>query len=115
MNMLTTTHQLFKVFADQNRLRIFKLLERRKMCVCELAHILGVTQPSVSRHLKRMKEVGLIETEQDGFWTNYFLRKGNKAQENVLCCIKTLLKGDQTIQADLAKVARLDRTQLCCR
>lgn len=113
--MLDTTQQLFKIFADKNRLRIFKLLERHKMCVCELAHILGVTQPSVSRHLKRMKEAGLIETEQDGFWTNYYLSKGTKAREDVLCCIKILLKNDKTVRSDLAKVKGLDRTKLCCR
>jgi len=113
--MIDTTQKLFKIFSDRNRLRIFYLLEQRKMCVCELAYILGVTQPSVSRHLKRMKEVGLIGTEQDGFWTNYFLRKGNKAHENVLCCVKSLLREDKVIEADCKKLKNIDRTKLCCR
>jgi len=85
------------------------------MCVCELAYVLGVTQPSVSRHLRKMKEAGLIETEQDGFWSNYFLCKGNKAQEDVACCIKKLLKGDKIIKSDLKKLEKVDRTKLCCK
>lgn len=113
--MIETTQKLFKIFSDRNRLRIFKLLERRKLCVCELAHVLGVTQPSVSRHLKKMKEAGLIGTEQDGFWTNYFLRKGGKAHENVLRCVKSLLKDDTTVKSDLRKLDKIDRTKLCCR
>ena len=113
--MLEETGKLFKIFADQNRLRILKLLEQRKMCVCELAYVLEVTQPSISRHLKRMKAAGLIEDEQDGFWTNYFLKKSSKAGDNVLCCIKSLLKGDQMIKADLKKLRKVDRTKLCCR
>lgn len=113
--MLDTTEKLFKIFADKNRLRIFKLLEQRKMCVCELASILRVTQPSISRHLKRMKEVGLIVDEQDRFWTNYFLCKSSKTQESVLCCIKFLLKGDRVIQSDLEKLKKVDRTKLCCK
>jgi len=113
--MIDTTHKLLKVFADKNRLRILKLLENRKMCVCELAFVLGVTQPSISRHLKKMKEVGLTGDEQDGFWTNYYLCKGNKAQEDVLCCIKTLLKGDKIVEADANKLKKIDRTRLCCR
>ena len=113
--MLEITEKLFKIFADRNRLRIFKLLEQRKMCVCEIASILGVTQPSVSRHLKRMKEVGLVADEQDGFWSNYFLCKSSKAQESVLCCIKFLLKGDKDIQSDLKKLKKVDRTKLCCK
>lgn len=113
--MMQTTQKLFKIFSDKNRLRIFKLLERRKMCVCELAYVLGVTQPSVSRHLKRMKETGLIETEQDGFWTNYFLSNGNQAHKNVVRCVKSLLRNDKIIKADLKKLKEVDRTKLCCK
>jgi len=113
--MLQRTHQLFKTLADKNRLRIFHLLQKRKMCVCELAHILGVTQPSISRHLKRMKDVGLIKTEKDGFWTNYSLRKGNKQEEEVFRLTKLLLKEDKLILSDLSKVSKIDRTKLCCR
>lgn len=114
MEMINTTQKLFKIFADRNRLRIFKLLEQRKMCVCELAFVLGVTQPSVSRHLKKMREAGLIASEQDGFWTNYFLCKGDKGHESVTRCVKSLLKGDKIIQADLKKSKVADRTK-CCR
>ena len=113
--MIDTTQKLFKIFADKNRLRIFKLLEQRKMCVCELAYVLEVTQPSISRHLKKMKDVGLIDTEQDGFWTNYFLRKGNKSHESVLCCVKSLLKDDAVIKNDFKKMKRIDRSKLCCK
>ena len=113
--MLDTTEKLFKIFADKNRLRIFKLLEQRKMCVCELASILGVTQPSISRHLKRMKEAGLVEDEQDRFWTNYYLRKKDKAQASVLCCLQHLLKGDKVISSDLKKLKKVDRTKMCCK
>ena len=112
--MLESTEKLFKIFADKNRLRILKLLEQRKMCVCELAEILGVTQPSISRHLKKMKESGLIGDEQDGFWTNYFLIKGTKEKESVMCCIQSLLKGDKIIQDDLKQLKKVDRTKICC-
>ena len=64
--------RVFKVFSDKNRLRIISLLSNRKMCVCELAFVLGVTQPSISRHLKKMKKAGIVQDEKDGFWTNYF-------------------------------------------
>jgi len=112
--MLKATEKLFKIFADKNRLRIFNLLEQRKMCVCELASILEVTQPSISRHLKRMKEVGLVADEQDKFWTNYYLKKNGKPQQDILCCIRHLLKGDKTIQSDLKKLKKVDRTKMCC-
>ena len=113
--MIRTTQKLFKIFSDQNRLRIFKLLERREMCVCELAYVLGVTQPSISRHLKKMKVAGLIDMRQDGLWTNYFLCRGDQAHREVVCCIKSLLRGDRVIQADLQKLKNTKRTKLCCK
>jgi ArsR family transcriptional regulator len=115
MDMMDTLQKLFKIFADKNRLRIFKLLEQQKLCVCELAYVLEVTQPSISRHLKKMKDVGLIDTQQDGFWTNYFLRKGSKTYESVLVCVKSLLKDDKTILSDVKKLQSVDRSKLCCK
>lgn len=118
--MLTATENLFKIFADKNRLRILKLLAARKMCVCELTYVLGVTQPSISRHLKKMRKAGLIGAEQDGLWTNYFLKKGTKEVEDVLRCIKSLLHEDKGIKSDQKRLRRFRRTNLlkkgplCC-
>ena len=112
--MLRTTEKLFKIFADKNRLRILNLLQQRKMCVCELAFVLQVTQPSISRHLKRIKETGLIADEQDGFWTNYFLIKNSKA-DLILKSVKLFLKDDKVIKADLDRLKKADRTKLCCK
>ena len=112
--MLEKTEQLFKVFADRNRLRILSLLYKRKMCVCELAHILGVTQPSVSRHLKQMKKAGLVADERDGFWTNYFLLKDKPEIRRILACMEAFLAEDSVIQADRKKGQTVDRRRLCC-
>jgi ArsR family transcriptional regulator len=112
--MLTKTEELFKIFADKNRLRILNLLQQRKMCVCELAFVLQVTQPSISRHLKRIKELGLLGDEQDGLWTNYFLMKSSNA-DAILKSVKSFLKDDKVIKADLERLKTADRTKLCCK
>lgn len=65
--------KIFKVFGDQNRLKIIKLLSKQSMRVCDLANILGITQPSVSRHLRKLKNAGLVGSRQDSYWTEYFL------------------------------------------
>ncbi|MFA6281267.1 MAG: metalloregulator ArsR/SmtB family transcription factor [Candidatus Omnitrophota bacterium] len=108
--------KVLKALADKNRIRILKLLQIRKMCVCELAFVLGITQPSVSRHLKKLKAACLIKDEQEGLWTNYFLNKTN----NPCCCvlIKKIyewLKTDPIVKKDLGKAKKIDRTKLCCR
>lgn len=106
---------LFKILADKNRLRILCLLSRRKMCVCELAYCLGVTQPSVSRHLKRMKRAGLIQDEQDGFWTNYFIKCKDGESKIIMEYLRKWLKGNKTTMSDFKKLDKVDRTKLCCK
>jgi ArsR family transcriptional regulator len=58
--------KVFKAVADPNRIRILKMLQQKKMCVCELSAVLGITQPSVSRHLSMMRDAGLVRDERDG-------------------------------------------------
>jgi len=108
--------KIFKVLADPNRLRIIKLLEERKMCVCELAHCLEITQPSVSRHLKKLKLAAIIEEEQDSLWTNYLLVKSKDSCVAVLLKnLKVWLNNHDVIRSDLAKSKKVHRQQLCCR
>lgn len=108
--------KVLKALADKNRIRILKLLQTRKMCVCELAYVLGITQPSTSRHLKKLKTACLIEDEQEGLWTNYFLSKANKPCCNVLTKkIHQWLKEDPIVKKDLVKAKKIDRTKLCCK
>ncbi len=63
--------RLFKTLGECNRIRIIKLLQVRKCCVCELVGILGLSYATVSAHLKKMKEVGLLEEEKTSYWTYY--------------------------------------------
>lgn len=104
-----------KAIADCNRLRILKLLEARKMCVCELSFVLGITQPSVSRHLGKLKSAGLISCEQDGFWTNYYLLPEKKCSQRLLIEISRYLNDDAIIGRDLKKIKMADRKKLCCK
>ncbi len=104
-----------KALADKNRLRILKLLEVRKMCVCELAFVLGITQPSVSKHLKKLSAVGIIESEQDRFWTNYYLRRDNELLKMLLLCFKKHLNSTVIVNKDREKLKRVNRARLCCK
>ena len=106
---------IFKALADINRVRILKLLAGRKMCVCELAFVLGVSQPAISKQLKKMGKAGLVDSEQDGFWTNYFISPKNQYAKKLLRGIKQWLNDESIIKEDLAKAEKADRTKLCCK
>jgi ArsR family transcriptional regulator len=105
----------FKALADRNRLRIAMLLLKSPACVCELAFVLGLTQPAVSRHLKKLKEAELVESAQESFWTNYRLSRQVLVKSSLLKILERGLSGDQQIKSDRQRIKRAERTKLCCR
>jgi ArsR family transcriptional regulator, arsenate/arsenite/antimonite-responsive transcriptional repressor len=70
------TAELFKALADPARVRIVNLLASagEPVCACNLNDPVGLSQPTVSHHLKRLVEVGLLEREQRGKWAYFSLR-----------------------------------------
>jgi ArsR family transcriptional regulator len=71
--------RLFKALADRHRLQILNCLLQaggEPVCVCEFQPLLGITQPTVSHHLKQLVEVGLLERERRGTYAYYRLKSG---------------------------------------
>jgi ArsR family transcriptional regulator len=71
------TAELFKALADPARVRIVNVLATTEepVCVCELIEPLGLAQPTVSHHLKKLTEAGLLEREQRGKWAYFSLKR----------------------------------------
>jgi ArsR family transcriptional regulator, arsenate/arsenite/antimonite-responsive transcriptional repressor len=67
------TAEVFKALADPARVRIVNLLATtdEPVCVCELIEPLGLSQPTVSHHLKKLTSAGLLRREQRGVWAYY--------------------------------------------
>lgn len=63
------------------RLQILDMLAQRdgQVCVCDLEGALPVKQPTVSHHLKLLREAGLIDCERRGLWAHYFVKRENLA------------------------------------
>jgi ArsR family transcriptional regulator len=65
---------VLKVIADPARLRLLSLIQAQpsgEACVCHLTEPLGLTQPTISHHLKVLLDAGLVERDQRGSWA-YF-------------------------------------------
>jgi ArsR family transcriptional regulator, arsenate/arsenite/antimonite-responsive transcriptional repressor len=71
------TARLFKALADPHRVKIVNLLATSPdpVCVCEFTGPLGLSQPTVSHHLKKLVAVGLLRREQRGTWAYYSLNR----------------------------------------
>jgi ArsR family transcriptional regulator len=66
--------QALKTIAEPARLRLISLLQAQpdgEACVCHLTEPLGLSQPTVSHHLKVLLQAGLVEREQRGSWAYY--------------------------------------------
>jgi len=66
--------EIFKVLADPTRLKIVQALELEELCVCDIASLIGLTQPSISHHLKNLKLSGIVKYRKSGKMTIYSLK-----------------------------------------
>ncbi len=107
--------QVLKAIADKNRIRIIKMLEKKKMCVCELSAVLEITQPSVSRHLSILNNAGILKDERNGQWIDYSLNdeRINQYAPVIKNVIQKWLNSDATIKNDLRRAKNLSRKDIC--
>ena len=67
--------QLFKVLADEARLKMLWLLfNNQELCVCDIMETLDITQSKASRHLATLRHAGLVTDRKVGAWSYYSLR-----------------------------------------
>lgn len=72
-NEATRTAAMFKALGDPVRLRLFSAVashESGEACVCDISDV-GVSQPTVSHHLKKLRDAGLLTSERRGTWVFY--------------------------------------------
>jgi len=71
------TARLFKALADPARVRILNVLatQAAPVCGCDLEEPLGLTQPTVSFHLKKLSDAGLLDREKRGVWAYWSLNR----------------------------------------
>ncbi len=84
---------IFKALSNETRLRIMGLIFRHgPLCVCEVEQILGVTQPKASRHLRYLRDAGVLQDERDGLLVNYGLpRNPDGDLSAILVLLRVLL------------------------
>lgn len=87
VDVATTLAGTLKALADPLRLRMLSAIctdPRGESCVCDLAELADVSQPTVSHHLKVLKTVGLLESQRRGTWVWYRIAAGRQAAVSAL-------------------------------
>ncbi len=67
--------EVAKALADPVRLQLVDVLRKHagKVCVCELVPLFDLSQPTVSHHLKVLREAGIVGSERQGLWAYYYV------------------------------------------
>ncbi len=109
--------KVMKALSDPNRVKIVKLLQHKMLCVCELQGALGISQPTVSKHLKVLEEAGLVSFEKDGLWVDYHLSDGVESAYAacLLGNLKHWLNDESEIVELVKKVPQLNRFEICLK
>jgi ArsR family transcriptional regulator len=106
---------IFRAFSDRTRLRILHLIQGGECCVGNIVEILGIEQPSASRHLAYLRRAGLVSVRRAGLWCYYSLAPARvpfhqKLLECLACCFVEV----PVLRADNARAKRLREAGGCC-
>lgn len=93
----------FKLLSDETRLRIMVLLFHNEFCVCQLTGITGISQPNISKHLARLRDMGFIKDERKEKYTFYSLSLKEKLFENILEDIVNNVEEYPILRLDIEK------------
>ena len=93
--------QMFKALSHRVRLQIVALLSRYggQVCVCDIEAQFDLKQPTISHHLKVLRQAGLIESAQHGLWVYYYVRPSALQQLGGVC---NGLLDEETLAVDAA-------------
>ena len=107
--------KILKAISDENRLRILNLINQRELCVCEIESISEMTQSNVSRHLIKLKDAELIESEKNGQFVFYRMNPETLATFPFL---KNLLDQElskmKKFAGDIQKLTEISEDGLLC-
>lgn len=107
--------QVFRAFGDPTRLRILNLLQDGELCVCDLVEVLGMPQPTVSRHLSYLKRSGLVKVRQEASWNFYTLAAARSPfHVKMLECLATCDTDVPAMTRDRARCQAVRRQGGCC-
>jgi len=109
----SSVENVFRALADATRVRILHLLREGALCVGDLVSVLGVPQPTASRHLAYLRRSGLVLDERRGQWSFYKLAP---ARSNFHAKVLDALQAGVSRQtrADETALRALSRAGGCC-
>ena len=91
---------LFKATSDETRLRLLVALSHRDLCVCEMTELLGESQPKISKHLSKLRDLHLVLTKRQDKYMVYTLNKDHQALVDVIILVQQHILKDSPLWQD---------------
>lgn len=107
---MTTVKEMLSAFSEEIRVRMAMILEDSSLCVNCMVDVLGLPQPTVSRHLAILRMTGVVKTRKDRLHCYYTLNKDNDIIKNIVHAYRDSLKGVRPFKGDLKKMEKLKET-----
>ncbi|MEO8379148.1 MAG: metalloregulator ArsR/SmtB family transcription factor [Acidobacteriota bacterium] len=105
----------FAAFSDPTRLRLLHLLRGEELCVGDLVIILGMPQPTISRHLAYLRRSALVKTRRSGLWMYYSLaRAKSEFHHRLLDCLTACFADVPELKKDAARAKKVRKAGGCC-
>lgn len=78
--------EVLKALADPTRLQMIGVLKRsaQPVCICDFTAAFDLSQPTISHHMAKLREAGLVEVTKDGIWAYYRLNRHLEAKTRAL-------------------------------
>lgn len=105
----------FKVLSDETRIRILVMLYHKKLCVCELCGVLEESQPKISKHLAKLRDMGYVKDERQEQFIFYCLNSNDKVLKAILQDIVTNIETYPTLIKDLKQLDNADKFIEACK
>ncbi|MCM3638071.1 metalloregulator ArsR/SmtB family transcription factor [Sporosarcina luteola] len=106
---LQKASQIFKLLGDKTRLTMMKLLESHDCCVCEFVAIFKMSQPAISQHLRKLRDIELVKEERRGQWIFYSINQEHEDYPLISSVLKHLPDQGSSIEELEAQGLRI-----CC-
>ncbi|HYE83967.1 MAG TPA: metalloregulator ArsR/SmtB family transcription factor [Clostridia bacterium] len=105
----------FKVLSDETRIRILIMLYHKKLCVCELCGVLRESQPKISKHLAKLRDMGYVKDERREQFIFYYLNSEDKLLITFLKEIVTNIKDYPVLIKDLTQLETRENFLDACK
>jgi ArsR family transcriptional regulator, arsenate/arsenite/antimonite-responsive transcriptional repressor len=102
---IASVERLFQALADRTRLRLLNLIADQEVCVCYLVEVLGLAQPTISRHLAYLRRSGIVAARRQGKWMHYrIVFPQNAAARQVLIDVVRAFSTDKAMQKERSRL-----------